>query len=218
MKKCTICNSEVLTFRSDTQNIAYHRCPNCDLISKDESSYISIEEETKLYLYHHNSLESMDYVNYLKNFVHKAILPYHKGYQLLEFGSGPTPVLTSILKDEYGFTVQIYDKIFSKNKNYLDYQYDVITCTEVIEHIGELIPLFKEWNKLLLNNGIISVMTLFHPIENDVFLKWWYIRDKTHINFFSRRTFEVIAKMFQLEIVFCDNHRMIVMRKKENTK
>ncbi|MDD3123033.1 MAG: methyltransferase domain-containing protein [Candidatus Izemoplasmatales bacterium] len=217
MKKCIICNTDVHTFRSDAQNIEYHRCPNCDLISKDESSYISVEAETKLYLLHHNSIESKDYVAYLKNFVNKAILPFNKGYHLLEFGSGPTPVLTSILKDEYGFSVEKYDKIFSKKKDYLDYQYNVITCTEVIEHVSELMPLFEEWNKVLFNDGIISIMTLFHPQENDVFLKWWYIRDQTHINFFSRRTFEVLAKIFHFDILFCDNHRMIVMRKKEST-
>ena len=56
-------------------------------------------------------------------------------------------------------------------------------------------------------------MILFRPYSDDEFLKWFYIRDKTHISFYNRRTFEVIADMLNLKIIYTDNHRYITLKR-----
>ena len=71
-----------------------------------------------------------------EKFIQTSILPFApSGKDLLDFGSGPSPVLGEILKEKYEFNVDIYDYYFKPEKNYIGKKYDVITCTEVIEHI-----------------------------------------------------------------------------------
>lgn len=213
--QCIICGEESTELIHPKTNSLFHYCQNCDCYVKDESMFPSNETELDVYSKHQNSLGQKDYVDYLVDFIHKAILPYHQGYKLLEFGSGPTPVLSHILKHRYQFEVKKFDKHFEKDKQYLDHCYDVISCTEVLEHIANPMEVFKEWLTLLKENGIISIMTLFHPSSNEEFFDWWYIRDRTHVIFFSERTFEWIADKFGLEIEFTDHLRIIVFKKRK---
>jgi len=210
---CLICGEKLTRLEHPKTKEPYFYCHICDSYSKDESLFPTRKEELEVYSNHQNSLDQEDYVAYLKDFVHQSILPFHKGYRLLEYGSGPTPVLSHILEKDYHFLVEKYDKHYEIEKEYLDLQYDVISSTEVLEHIHNPMPVFLEWISLLPVGGIISIMTLFHPKNPDDFFEWWYIRDKTHLLFFSEKTFEWIAKTLELQIVFTDHKRMIVFRK-----
>ncbi|MBO8138417.1 MAG: methyltransferase domain-containing protein [Desulfotomaculum sp.] len=44
----------------------------------------------------------------------------------------------------------------------------------------------------LAAKGILALMTLYHNNHN--FKNWWYRQDKTHICFYSPKTFSWIAK------------------------
>ncbi|MDD3478074.1 MAG: class I SAM-dependent methyltransferase [Candidatus Izemoplasmatales bacterium] len=211
--KCVICANECAPLINPKTEEQFWHCPDCDTYVKESQYYLSPVEEKKVYLRHHNSFEQKDYVAYLEDFVERGVLPYSKPSRLLEYGCGATPVLSKILESKYHYQVTKYDKYFFPQTKYLTQKFDVITSTEVIEHIEDPDALFREWSTLLKPGGILAVMTLFHPKNHDSFFAWWYIRDLSHIRFFTKKTFEMLAEKYQLSILYCDEKRIIVFQK-----
>jgi hypothetical protein len=65
---------------------------------------------------------------------------------------------------------------------------------------------------LLRPGGILTVMT--HRWTNlDQVADWWYLRDKTHVVFFHRKTFDYICSQFGFAILFDDGDKVMVMEK-----
>ncbi len=111
---------------------------------------------------------------------------------VLDFGSGPTPVLAELLKKR-GLRVEYFDKFYQPNEIYKNKKYDLIASTEVFEHLENPKKILKFLTSHLEPDGIIAIMTLFHSNKIDDFLKWWYRRDPTHITFFTPKSIEVMA-------------------------
>ena len=208
---CILCGSKTTSFKHPRFNMLFHECPVCRLITKDESIYISESEELNVYLKHENSLDNHGYVNYLMNFIEQGVLPYLKHGETLDFGSGPEPVLSHLLKS-LGFTVDCYDYYFSPVKVYEHKQYDLITSTEVIEHIKDPLSTFYLFHNHLKPNGILSLMTLFYPKDKDIFFDWFYIRDPSHISFFAPETMFYIAQKVGFELLDHNAHRITVFK------
>ncbi len=210
---CKICGTQTEEVQHVKFNVSYFRCPKCEFIAKDETAILFKDDELKLYNYHNNSLENQGYVDFLKGFVDNAVVPFVNGSKALDFGSGPTPVLSYILKSDYGLECDIYDFYFSPEKTYHNKLYNLIVCTEVIEHIQYPLEYFKLFESLLEEDGTLSMMTLLHPNDNKLFMEWHYIRDKSHISFFTLKTLEIIAKMVGLKLIYSDNKRYITFKK-----
>jgi SAM-dependent methyltransferase len=192
----------------------FHECPNCEFIFKDSSIYPSYEDEKKQYDYHQNDEDNMGYVNYLNDFIQSAVFPFIKNGRILDFGSGPNPVLSKLLKNQYGYQVDIFDYYYHHDLDYKNQTYDMITSTEVIEHLRNPIIHFNQFYDLLNPKGYLSLMTLFHPKNQDLFFKWFYIRDITHVSFYTVKTIEVIAEKTGFDVVYTNHHRHIVLIKK----
>ncbi|MBU1145712.1 MAG: class I SAM-dependent methyltransferase [Firmicutes bacterium] len=211
---CKICQCATIEIYHPILKGNYYYCKNCEFISKDEDNLISEAQELKIYNFHNNSLENLGYVTFLKEFVNHSVLPFANGKKVLDFGSGPTPVLAHILKEDYDFEVEIYDLFFSPLKVYETQKYDVITSTEVIEHLQNPLIYFALFKSLLAKDGILSIMTLFHPNDEDKFIDWYYIRDHSHISFYTTKTIEFIAKKNGLKMIYTNNHRYITLQNK----
>lgn len=204
---CKICGHETEWFQ-DPKGIAYHYCQFCQFISKDAQSLISNEDEFKIYNNHNNSIEDDHFVAYFKNFIDDAIMGYcGAGRSGFDFGSGPSPVLALILQRDYGFSMDCYDLFYLPFKIYEGKQYDLVTSTEVVEHLEHPMETFRLLKSLLKPEGVLAIMTLFHANDQTVFLNSNYRRDKSHIGFFTPRTMAVIADLLGLEILACDNYR-----------
>lgn len=211
--KCKLC-------RAFSENIShpslgiYYFCPRCELISKDPSFHPSHKEAFHEYSLHENSITDPTYIAYFERFLHKAVFPFlHHGKTALDFGSGPEPVLATLLEKSYDWHVDIYDLFFSPQKVYLDKKYDLITCTEVIEHIADPLPIFRLFSSLLAFDGILSIMTNFHPRDEKKFLSWHYIHEKSHISFYSLATLEYLASNSGLNIIYSDTKRYASFKK-----
>lgn len=140
----------------------------------------------------------------------QAVTPYvGAGARILDFGSGPEPVLASLLKDR-GYEVEIYDKYFSPGT--VTGRFDMITSTEVFEHVPDPISLLKELKPRLNPGGMIAVKTSFRPDDDTEFFKWWYREDSTHISFFTVKAFEIMAVKTDLSLFFCDDRSLIILR------
>ncbi|TNF08761.1 MAG: class I SAM-dependent methyltransferase [Bacillota bacterium] len=213
-RNCPLCNHETSSFIHEKFGIVFHECPHCELIFKDSSNYINESAELDVYLRHQNSLENIGYVNYLMNFIEQGVTPFIQSGKALEFGSGPSPVLAHLLKTHYKFEVDIYDYYFSPHKIYEGKTYDLITSTEVIEHIQKPEKVFELFHALLNQQGILSLMTLFYPKDRDVFKDWFYIRDPSHVTFYTPKTMTYIAETFGFELLFHNDYRVTVFKKK----
>ncbi|MDY0288719.1 MAG: class I SAM-dependent methyltransferase [Sphaerochaeta sp.] len=201
---CRLCTTQTRTIIHPVRGV-YHLCPRCELISLDAALHPSEDEAFKEYCLHENSSEDPRYVAYFRSFIEEAVLPFApKGRTALDFGSGPSPVLATLLDGQYGYRTDCYDLFFSPEKVYLGRSYDLITSTEVIEHIGDPLSLFKLFAHLLAPGGVLSVMTLLHPRDEGKFLSWHYIRERSHITFYSRETLGRLALSCGLSLLYCD--------------
>ncbi|MFC1808747.1 class I SAM-dependent methyltransferase [Candidatus Omnitrophota bacterium] len=210
---CKICQGITRFLGNPRSERRYYACNECDFIFLDEQYIIDKDEERRRYSLHNNTFENEGYVKMFKDFIEQVIEPYkHNVSTALDFGCGTTPVLATLLKEKIP-TVHHYDPYFYPNQELKDATYDVITATEVLEHLKD--PLFhmRKLVDLLAPGGLIGIMTLFHPRNDEEFLTWWYRKDETHIAFYSEKTFDVISKILGITIVYCNDKNHCLLQK-----
>ncbi len=163
---------------------------------------------------HQNGFDSLGYVKMFEEFIEKSIVPYEENIKsVLEFGCGSGPVLAELLERK-GLVVDIYDLYFYPKKVYEGKMYDLITSTEVFEHLKEPLKILKLLVEHTNESGYIVLMTKFPPKEDESFLAWWYRRDPTHISFFTPKSFEIMAKMVGLKVLKIIDKNIVVFQKK----
>jgi len=211
MISCKICSSKVRPIYDQQYDHNYYCCDNCEFIFLDESRIIPSEQEKKEYSFHQNSFDNQGYVKMFREFIAKAIQPYKSQIKkALDFGSGPGPVLAELLRQE-GFETDVYDKYFSPDKVYLNKKYDLITATEVFEHLKDPLATLKLLKAHLNKNGILAIMTLFHQNDDEHFKNWWYRRDSTHISFYTPKTFEYMANLLGMKVLIVAGKNICVL-------
>lgn len=110
----------------------------------------------------------------------------------LDYGCGPSPALARLF-EAAGHGVARYDPLFEPDRAALDRTFDFIALAEVAEHLHDPASEFERLAGLLRPGGIIGVMTRL--LEDDAgFAGWSYRRDFTHVVFYRRRTFKVLAE------------------------
>jgi len=212
MGLCKICYQTTKAI-CDKKKIVYHRCEGCGFISLDDGAMVDNEHEKKHYKKHNNSFECTGYVEMFNNFINEAIKPYKKNIKTsLEFGCGHTPVLAELLKQQK-LEVDHYDLYFFPEKIYETKKYDLITSTEVFEHLKEPKNILKTLVNALNDKGYIILMTQFPSKSDEEFLNWWYRRDITHISFFTPKSFEIMAKEVGLKVLKLINENIVVFQK-----
>ena len=211
--KCLICGHETFSYPHPKFNMIFHECEQCQFIFKDEKNYPSLELEFQKYEEHQNDDDNQGYINFLTNFIDSAVIPFVEKGKALDFGSGPNPVLAKILANEYLFDVDIYDYFYAPTKIYESKTYDLITSTEVVEHLRDPLSIFELFHHHLNANGILSILTLFHPNQREEFFKWHYIRDVTHLCFFTPVTMKKIAELCGFEFLSTNHYRYTVFKK-----
>lgn len=207
-ENCKICGFKTREIRQKKFGITYYVCDQCEFISKDNNARISPKEELVIYSRHNNTIEDPRYVAYFVQFIEAAVMPYCKsGKKGLDFGSGSSPVLAMILEKNYDFKMDIYDLFYAPEKIYENQKYDLVTSTEVVEHLPDPLTYFRQFKELLNDGGLLSIMTIFHPKDDAAFLNWHYMRDMSHISFYTPKTMAVIAEIIGLKIVYCNGQR-----------
>ena len=191
---------------------AYHHCRACDFIFMDECDLLEKNEERQRYLQHNNTIDNVGYVRMFQTFIDNALQPdYSSSNRILDYGSGPNPVFAQIMRMQ-GKIVDIYDPFFSPSTEFLHRQYEMITLTEVIEHIQHPIENLKPLKNCLNPNGLLAIMTRIHPgVDN--FEKWWYRNDNTHISFYSLKTAQVLATLLGMRFTKTDGERFFCLQK-----
>ncbi len=166
----------------------------------DPAQRLSVEEESARYRCHQNEA-SAAYVKFFEPLVAEI-----EGQRIfgaskaLDFGCGPGTVLMDLLKQK-SWQVTAYDPLFRPHENVLTQEYDLVTCTEVWEHLHEPTQVFKLLQSLLAPGALLAVMTSAPPESNE-FASWQYRRDLTHVGFFSAAAMKFIAAKYNWSLIF----------------
>ncbi len=209
MLSCPLCdtNTEDQIFQDDRE---YYLCPVCHLIFVPSGQHLTPAEEKSRYDLHRNNPDDPAYRHFLGRLLQPLVGRLTDGSQGLDFGCGPGPTL-SVMLEEAGHKVEVYDPFYADNRGLLKGQYDFITATEVVEHLH--VP-FAELNllwSLLRPEGYLGMMTKLST-GRDTFAGWHYKNDPTHVCFFSRQSFKWLADHWQAGLEFHGND-VILMRK-----
>lgn len=209
--KCKICNNKTVTFKDIKLKKTYLYCQKCEFIALDEKFIIDPTQEKSQYDNHNNSLQDSGYVAMFENFLDFFWQDIQeRTHQVLDFGSGPGPVLDTLIKRR-GATCEIYDKFYQPKKIFEDKKYDLITATEVFEHLPNPKETLHLLKKHLHIGSHVALMTLFHTNKQSDFLEWWYRRDPTHISFFTPKTLEVLSLESGMKLVKNDTKRIALL-------
>jgi cyclopropane fatty-acyl-phospholipid synthase-like methyltransferase len=160
--------------------------------------YLDAMAEKARYDLHTNSSEDEGYRKYLTKVSDPVIKRLDKGAHGLDFGSGPGPTL-SLIFEEAGFDMKIYDHFYAKYEEVLESKYDFITSTEVVEHLYEPKAVLDKLWSLLNKNALLCILTQLYP-DQEAFSSWYYKNDPTHVCFFSPKTLTWLADQWKAEL------------------
>jgi hypothetical protein len=189
--KCVLCAGEAAGDMM-VGSSEYHRCSVCELTFIDPRARPDAASERARYATHRNDPGDAGYRSFLDRLAGPLCERLPAGAAGLDYGSGPGPTL-SVMLEERGHDVALYDPFFADDPAVLLHQYDFITCTEVVEHFFDPRGEFERLAGLLRPGGWLGVMT--ELLHDDIdFATWWYVRDLTHVCFYRPRTMEWIAQ------------------------
>ena len=207
---CPLCGqSDTALFHEDRVR-HYFRCHACNLVFVPPESHLAADEERRRYDLHENDPADPAYCAFLGRLVEPLIPLLPPGASGLDYGSGPGPALWAMMR-EAGFEMALYDPIYAPDEEALAWRYDFITCTETVEHFRDPATEWRRMAKLLRPGGLIGVMTQTLDGVAD-FSSWHYMRDETHVCFYSRASFGWIAKALDLEIAW-EGPSVVILRR-----
>lgn len=200
MKTCTVCKNNKIEFFLNIENLDYWQCKLCKATMLNPVHYISSNKEKKHYLKHNNEIDDTRYRDFLTNLIEPLKDKICVNDIGLDYGCGYAPALADILKKD-GFNIELYDPFFFKNENIFFRKFNFITCSEVVEHFFKPYEEFNKIDGLLTGKSWFAVMTSFMT-EDYLFKNWYYRRDPTHVVFYKKITFKVIANQRNWELTF----------------
>jgi SAM-dependent methyltransferase len=205
---CPLCKQSTGALVAECGKRPLCRCRTCDLTFVPARYHVSPEQELQRYALHTNSEDDAGYVAFLES-VASAVERFPLAHpDILDFGSGPNQVLTTILHRR-GYACRAYDPLYGVGLDALESRYDIVVLCEVFEHLRDPQGEFERIIGLLKPRGLVLMHTLLRPFETGALSSWWYARDITHVNFLSMRCCEYIAVTFGMQIVECNGRSLV---------
>lgn len=209
MKKCRICGNECSIISDIPQ---FSHCGSCSTIWREV--LLSEDEERSRYLLHDNSAQNSGYLMYLKKFLKDCVLPHvPEKAAVLDFGSGPEPVLSGLLR-EHGFQVSSYDPFFLPDTDYRLKLFDAVILLEVAEHLHDPLAVLRELKGVLAPRGCIIIHTrMIDGMSMKEFSSWWYKEDLTHVVFYSTESATALADALDMDFLQPSENLFLLLRK-----
>ena len=194
LERCPLCGGEKVVEYHQDQRRAYLQCSVCQLVFVPARFQLSRDQEKAEYDLHENDPQDLGYRHFLNRLAEPLLERLEPQSQGLDFGCGPGPCL-SLMLEEQGHTVALYDLYYANHPELLESQYDFITATEVVEHLAKpLFELDRLWG-MLKPGGQLAIMTKL-VASPEKFANWHYKSDPTHISFFSVATFAYLGQQW----------------------
>lgn len=207
---CRLCGADDTRFFHADKIREYYQCKVCKLVFVPEKFLLSASEEKAVYDLHQNSEDDPGYRKFLSRLSRPLLGRLKTGDRGLDFGCGPGPVLFKLF-EEQGYSVEYFDPLYFNDTSLLEKQYDFICATEVAEHFREPGKEFELLFAMLNPDGWLAIMTK-RVLGQQAFSNWHYVRDPTHISFFTEETFSYLANMHNAEL--CVEGSDVVLFKK----
>ncbi len=210
--RCRLCGS------SDTDlwkaaDKKYLFCRRCGFVQVLRKYFPSPDKERERYLKHDNSISNPGYVKFLESFIDSAVMPYiERGSDILDFGSGPSPVLSELL-NRRGYRTVSYDPYFSDINFWKERTFRGVVSLEVFEHMHNPVRELESITAVIERGGYLAIGTVLHHEDRTFFDKWWYKDDFTHVSFYSEKTFRFIAEIFGLKFITQKDGTRIILLK-----
>ncbi|MCL7751858.1 class I SAM-dependent methyltransferase [Guyparkeria hydrothermalis] len=204
---CPLCEARLSPFatvragrKEGGRPLAFLECPCCELVVRDPSAWPDRAAEQAHYQLHENRADDPGYRRFLAPSIDRMTARLGPGVAALDFGCGPDSALVAVAR-EAGAAMVGYDPLFAPDETPLRASaYDLVTCTETVEHLHRPRAVFDRIARLLRPGGCLIVQTGFAP-EAARFSNWHYWRDPTHVIFFRARTFEWLAALHGWRVV-----------------
>lgn len=189
--RCPLCHAgDAPLFHEDSRR-TYHRCGTCRLVFVPPRHFLPLDQERAHYDLHENRPADERYRAFLNRLCSPLLQRLAPGSVGLDFGSGPGPTLSGMF-EEAGHRVDLFDPFYADNPRVFDRRYDFITASEVVEHLHDPAAELQRLWDCLRPGGVLGLMTKLVR-DAAAFADWHYIRDPTHVCFFSTETFEWLA-------------------------
>ena len=195
---CPLCRHRQVNIYHKDGTRHYLRCRACRLVFVPERYWLSGDEEKAVYDQHRNDPRDQGYRKFLERLCTPLLERLEAGQCGLDFGCGPGPTL-SLMLGESGHRVDLYDPIYHDNTDVFSKTYDFICATEVVEHLRRPGDVFSTLFGMIRKGGWLGIMTKM-VLNQEAFSRWHYIRDLTHICFYSLEVFEYLAEYYGAEI------------------
>lgn len=200
---CPLCHStDIEDYFSDPRR-SYLHCRGCQLVFVPPCYHLDSAAEKAEYDQHRNNIDDPGYRKFLGRLAKPLIERLAPGSCGLDFGCGAGPALAAMLEDA-GLQIALYDLYFYPDTKLLSGRYDFICATEVIEHLAHPSEEIRRLWSLLASGGTLAIMTKM-VIDRTRFARWHYIRDPTHIAFYSRTSMQWIASWLGAQLEFIGN-------------
>jgi len=196
----------------DKTGVRYYHCKPCEYIFKSPECYQSIEAQKARYDLHENNENDPGYEAYFRRFLDFVLPLISKPETALDFGCGRSSLLAKLLGRE-GIECEYYDPLYHPKNLNNSKKYELIVSTEVFEHLHHPKKIFEDLISRLEKGGYLALQTQFHPNDRELFKKWYYHQDPTHIVFFRAKTFKVLAEIYGCKFVEDNGKNMVVIRK-----
>ncbi len=197
---CPLCRMSAGEAFWQDRRRGYLRCPVCALVYVPPRHFVTAAAEKAEYDLHENSPRDTGYRRFLSRLFGPMRARLSPGARGLDFGCGPGPTL-SVLFEEAGHDVALYDPFYAPDASVFDRRYDFITASEVVEHLHRPRQELDRLWSCLRRGGTLGVLTQL-VINRKRFSRWRYKDDATHVCFWSRTTFEWLAAQWQANLNF----------------
>ncbi|MFA9462470.1 class I SAM-dependent methyltransferase [Thiohalorhabdus sp. Cl-TMA] len=188
----------------------YLCCAECGFVFVPPRYHLSPAAERAEYDRHENRPDDPGYRRFLSRLAEPLMARLPARASGLDFGCGPAPALAAML-EEAGHRVALYDPFYAPDRAALRSGLDFITATEVVEHLARPGEELRRLATLLRPGGWLGLMTKL-VLDRERFAAWHYIRDPTHIGFFSRTTFEWWTRQEGLAARFIGSDVILLQR------
>ncbi|MFN4355256.1 class I SAM-dependent methyltransferase [Parvibaculum sp.] len=188
---CPVCCSHETEHLIEIGGLQYWKCDVCAARFLDPSQHPSAEVEYNQYTLHRNDPDDVRYRTFLSKLVDPLLAVLEGPSEGLDYGCGPGPALAAMMH-EAGHSMSLHDPFFFPGREPLERTYDFLTSTETAEHFHNPAMEFDRIDRLVRPRGWIGIMTSFQT-DDEKFADWHYRKDPTHVVFYRKETFQVIA-------------------------
>ncbi|WP_199775641.1 class I SAM-dependent methyltransferase [Microbulbifer pacificus] len=198
---CPLCRQPAAHLYHRDKFREYNRCVECALVFVPSQYHLSSDAEKAYYDLHENDLHDEGYERFLSRCAKPLLERLPNTASGLDFGCGPAPLLAHLL-GRAGHRMATYDLYYQPDSSVLHQSFDFIVSTEVVEHLADPRQVLLDLWLSIRPGGLLALMTKL-VVDRERFASWHYIRDPTHIVFFSKETFSWLAQYLNAELEIC---------------